>query len=299
MIIRKTHLIPEGVHDVRLSDYVTTTFAAMLSRKGVSKAIKRGEIWTNGEPAHSGDWVQAGQTIELMDLQQRAPKNYLLALDVVFEDDYLAVINKPPGIEVSGNKYKTIENALSINLKPSTQPDALPWPRPVHRLDYSTSGLLLVAKTSQAQRRLGQAFEERRIHKRYCAVVTGEVPKSGTVTEPIDGLAALSEYTPVQTVSSLRNDHVTLVDLSPVTGRTHQLRIHMASIGHPIVGDQKHGTEGNILRGKGLFLASIELRFPHPITEQEMNLAIDAPPKFKALMKREQIRWEKFRSNDS
>ena len=213
---------------------------------------------------------------------------------MVFEDEYLAVINKPPGIEVSGNKYKTIENALSINLKPSAQPDALPWPRPVHRLDYSTSGLLLIAKTSTAQRLLGQAFEERRIHKRYCAVVMGLIPTLGTVETPIDGLNALSEYEPVLTVPSLRSGHVSLVHLFPTTGRTHQLRIHMASIGHPIVGDPKYGEDGNTLKGKGLFLASIGLRFPHPVTQQEMNICIDAPPKFNALLEREQARWDKF-----
>jgi RluA family pseudouridine synthase len=294
MIIRETHLIPAGIHDVRFSDYARTAFEPLLSRKGIQKAIKRGEFRIDGQIAQSGDWVKTGQTIELVDLQQRAPKTYLLPIEVIFEDDHLAVINKPPGIEVSGNKFKTVENALPGSLAPSVQPDALPWPRPVHRLDYSTSGLLLVAKTARAQRLLGQAFEERRIHKRYCAVVMGNVPIPGTVETPIAGLPAHSEYKPVLTVPSLRSGHITLVHLFPTTGRTHQLRIHMASIGHPIVGDSKYGEDGNTLKGKGLFLAAIELRFPHPVTQQEMSITIDSPPKFSALMEREQIRWDKF-----
>ena len=294
MIIKETHLVPEDISGVRLSDYARIAFPTIPSRKGMAKAIKRGELWINGAPARSGDWVQAGQTLELVDLKQRIPKTYRLPLEVLFEDEYLAVINKPPGIEVSGNKFKTIENALAGSLSPSTQPDALDWPRPVHRLDYSTSGLLLVAKTARAQVFLGQQFEERKIHKRYCAVVMGELLSSGQVDEPINGVSARSEYTPVKTVPSLRSGHLTLVDLFPATGRTHQLRIHMATIGHPIVGDQKHGQAGNVLKGKGLFLAAVELRFPHPADQRETILSIDIPPKFDSLLKREQTRWEKF-----
>ena len=294
MIIRETHLVPAGISKVRLSDYARTAFEPLLSRKGISKAIKRGEIRINGKTGQSGDWVETGQVIEWLDLQLRAPKTYLLPLQVLFEDEDLAVLNKPPGIEVSGNKFKTVENALSGSLTPSARPDALPWPRPVHRLDYSTSGLLLVAKTSGAQRLLGQAFEERCVHKRYAAVVMGRIPASGTVETSIADLPARSEYEPVRIVPSLRSGHVSLVHLFPTTGRTHQLRIHMASIGHPIVGDPKYGEAGNILKGKGLFLAAVELRFPHPVTRQEMNISIETPPKFAALLEREQARWDKF-----
>lgn len=294
MIIKETHLVPEGISGVRLSDYARTAFPVIPSRKGVAKAIKRGELWINGEPAQSGDWVKTGQTLELVDLQQRIPKTYRLPLEVIFEDESLAVINKPPGIEVSGNKFKTVENALAGSLSPSTQPDALNWPRPVHRIDYSTSGLLLVAKTANAQVFLGKQFEERKIHKRYCAVVEGEVVAGGEIDESINGLPAHSRYAPIETVPSLRSEHLTLVDLFPLTGRTHQLRIHMASVGLPIIGDQKYGLAGQVLKGKGLFLAAVELRFPHPATQQEITVSIDVPPKFDSLLKREQSRWKKF-----
>ena len=295
MIIKDTHLVPKGIRNVRLSDYARTAFPMIPSRKGIAKAIKRGEVWIDGTPAHSGNWVETGQILELIDLQQRTPKTYRLPLEVVFEDDYLAVINKPPGIEVSGNKFKTVENALAGSLAPSTLPDALPWPRPAHRLDYSTSGLLLIAKTSGAQVFLGQQFEGRSIRKHYCAVVMGKPLSSGTVDEPINGQSAQSEYAVTKTVPSLRSGQLTLVDLSPVTGRTHQLRIHMAAIGHPIVGDQKYGEPGNVLKGKGLFLAAVELSFPHPATQEPVVVSIAAPPKFSALLKREQARWEKHR----
>jgi RluA family pseudouridine synthase len=294
MMIKDKHRVPEGISDVRLSDYARTAFPMIPSRKGIAKAIKRGEIWINGKPGQSGDWVQTGQTLELRDLQQRAPKTYPLPLKVVFEDQYLAVIDKPPGIEVSGNKFRTVENALTRCLSRSKLPDALSWPRPVHRLDYSTSGLLLVAKTASAQVFLGRLFEVRGIRKRYCAVVMGQLSGSGHVNEPINGLPAQSKYVTAETVPSLRNGHLTRVDLYPVTGRTHQLRIHMASIGHPIVGDQTYGEQGNVLKGKGLFLAAVELRFPHPANQQQISVSIDIPPKFKSLLKREQTRWEKY-----
>lgn len=297
MIIKETHLVPGGIHAVRLSDYVRIAFPSIPSRKAASKALKRGELRINSSPAVSGDWVEAGQTLEWLDLQVRAPKEYHLKLEVVFEDDVLAIINKPPGIEVSGNKFKTVENALSGSLTPSTQPDALPWPRPVHRLDYSTSGLLVVAKTSSAQVFLGKAFEERTVSKRYCAIVSGTLHSSGRVDQPINGQPAQSEYKVGTTVPSLRSEHLTQVALFPITGRTHQLRIHMAAIGHPIVGDQKYGEEGNVLKGKGLFLAAIELRFPHPTTNEIMITSIEVPPKFDSLLHREKMRWEKFNSD--
>jgi len=294
MICRETHVVPERTPRVRLSDYARTAFPVLSSRKGAGKAIKRGEIWINGTAGQSGDWIEPGQVLELMDLQLRPPKTYHLALDVVHEDAAFAVINKPPGIEVSGNKFKTIENALSGSLSPSDRSDALPWPRPVHRLDYSTSGLLLVAKTASALTALGRAFEERNIRKRYGAVVSGKLMFSGVAEQPINGLEAKSEFVPGAVVRSLRSGFLTQVSLYPVTGRTHQLRIHMAELGHPIVGDQRYGEEGNVLKGKGLFLAAIELTFPHPEHKQPMTLSIDSPPKFDSLLRREQARWEKF-----
>lgn len=181
MITKETHCVPEGIKPIRLSDYARTIFESLASRKGTNKAIKRGELHINGIAGNTGDWIKPGQVLELVDLQRNIPKSYRLPLDVIFEDEFLAIINKPPGIEVSGNKFKTVENALSGSLTPSSLSDALPWPRPVHRLDYSTSGLLLAAKTAQAQVSLGQQFEDRKIHKRYCAIVIGQPANSGMI----------------------------------------------------------------------------------------------------------------------
>jgi RluA family pseudouridine synthase len=296
MIIRQSHIVPRGVHGTRLSDYARNVFAGLLSKKGVAKALKRGEFRVDGITGKSGDWVASGQLIELLDLQQSVPKPYALPLDIVFEDEFIAVIKKPAGIEVSGNKFRTIENALVDQVNLSGRADALPWPRPVHRLDYATSGLLLVAKTASAQRRLGQAFENREVNKVYTAIVQGEVSAEGEITEPIQNLSAHSHYERIDSVQSLRNGHLSMVQLKPVTGRTHQLRIHMASIGHPIVGDTKYGKEGNVMLGKGLFLTASKLELRHPESQQQLYLSVEPPPKFSALMKREQERTDKYSS---
>jgi 23S rRNA pseudouridine1911/1915/1917 synthase len=293
-MIRETHQVPPHTPPQRLSDYARGLFTALPSRKSVAKAIKRGEIQIDGQPAQTATCIHPGQSIELLQKTTLFPKPFPMELELVFEDDELAVLNKPPGIEVSGNRFKTIQNALTHNLRASPRPDALAIPRPIHRLDYSTSGLLLIAKTAGAQLALSQQFEQRKTVKRYRAIVQGKPPEHGSIDIPINEKSALSEYVLVETAPSLKCGCISLVDLFPQTGRTHQLRIHMAHIGHPIVGDQQYGTEGPILRGKGLFLAAVELTFLHPESARTLKIEIDMPPKFNAHLLREKRRWKKY-----
>mgnify|MGYP002625534343 CR=1 FL=1 len=292
--IIKSHIVPEGIAPIRLSDYAFLIFGDLSSRKGIKKAIKRGEIRVNGQLAPTGTWVQPGQRIEMLDLELKPPKPYRLVLEIVFEDDDLAVINKPAGIVVSGNQYRTIENSLSGNLKNSPKKDALKWPRPVHRLDSPTSGLLLVAKTARARIALGHQLEQKTIDKRYRAIVSGAVPPKGKVEKSIEGKLAITHFECLQKVPSLKNEWLSLLDLYPETGRTHQLRKHMAGMGHPIMGDQLYGIEGNVLKGKGLFLAAIGLSFLHPTSNRPIKLDIDMPGKFQSLLDREERRWKKY-----
>ncbi|NQZ57961.1 MAG: RluA family pseudouridine synthase [Lentisphaeraceae bacterium] len=299
MIIKETHTVPEGVSNIRLCDYAREAFPIIPSRKGVKKAIKRGEILLNGEICNGALWVEPGQQLQLVDPQVTPPKDYKIELEVVFEDEHLAIINKGPGIEVSGNKFKTVENALAKNLKASSEKDALAWPRPVHRLDYPTSGLLLIAKTKKAQVNLGQQFEKKTIHKRYRAIIIGEIPESGDVKTAVNELKAHSEYKRVKSIDSLKSKKLTLVDLFPHTGRTHQLRVHMASLGTPILGDSLYGSDGMILRSKGLFLAAVELSFIHPFTKQEVNIEIPQPAKFDTYFEREIRRFKNFKSAEN
>jgi len=293
MLILEHHTVPAILQKIRLLDYALLIFKTIPSRSGMKKVIKGGSILVGGEPGHPSSWVSEGQQITLVDLENKPPKPLNINLELVFEDEHIAVINKPAGIEVSGNKYYTIQNALVANINPSNEPDALKWPRPVHRLDMPTSGLLIVAKTAAALMNLGQQFENRAVQKTYRAVVAGDLSGSGEITTKIDHQDALTQYRLVNRCHSLKTDWLSLMELKPHTGRTHQLRIHMANHGYPIVGDQLYGS-GPLLKGKGLFLSAIALHFTHPQSGDPMKIDVNQPKKFDALFEREERRWKKF-----
>lgn len=298
MKVIESHIVPENIKNERLQDYAVDVIQGITSRQGVKKAIKRGQIRVNGKTASTGLWIKSGQRIELVDLELPPSKIYELRLEIVYEDDHMAIINKPGGISVSGNQFKTVVNALPFNLRPSLQENALPVFRPVHRIDNPTCGLLLIAKTASASAHLGKQFEERTIQKRYRAVVIGKLPEKGTIDMPVDDKEAVSTYQLAHRVHSNRNQYLSMVDLFPHTGRTHQLRIHMASIGMPILGDKLYGAEGEIMRGKGLFLCAAGLQFTHPFTNEKMEISIDPPYKFGRFMEMEEKRWRKYHEEE-
>ena len=294
MIVIEEHIVPDDISNIRLIDYAHKVLNNIPSRSGLKKAIKRGEILIDGSEAEGSNWVKSGQKLMLIDLQNKLPKVFELPLDVVFEDEYLAIVNKPPGISVSGNKFKTIVNALPFNLNNSGQKDALKILRPVHRLDYSTSGLLLVAKTSGSLIALGRQFEQREIEKRYRAIVVGKTPDNGIINEPIDNQEAITEFDLVAHSRSLHTEWLSLLDLYPLTGRTHQIRIHMANYGFPILGDKMYDTCDRVLQGKGLFLSAVELKFSHPILDNNISTSIEMPEKFGKLIASQNRRWKNY-----
>ncbi|WMX13564.1 RluA family pseudouridine synthase [Aureispira sp. CCB-E] len=293
-IVLATHVVPEIEVPQRLSDYLCGVFAELPSRKSVKTAIKKGAVYVNGKKGHTGDWVKSHQEIQLMDIDHAPRKVLKMPLEVLYEDAYLAVIFKPAGLPVSGNQFRTIEQALLYNLEPSTAPDRLKQPRAAHRLDAPTSGLLLVAKTKQARINLGAQFEAKSIQKRYQAIVIGAPPREGSIVFPIEGKASLSMYECLKTVDSLKSGQLSLLNLYPKTGRTHQLRMHLSKLGFPILGDALYGKEGLILKHKGLFLTAIELTFQHPITEKKQTITLETPYKYTALLAREQRRFDAY-----
>ena len=181
---------------------------------------------------------------------------------------------------VSGNKRYTLENTLSKNLTESNEIDALQRAEPIHRLDHPTSGALLIGKTSSAVIELNKYFEEKKIDKTYFEVTMGKQKKSGTISDEIKGKSAETKFKVVETVPSEKYEFLNLVELKPSTGRRHQLRIHMAGLGNPILGDNQYGIEGKILKGKGLYLHSSKLEFDHPITKEKVSVEIPLPNKF-------------------
>ena len=152
--------VPFLSESIRVFDYLRVHLSGVFpSKNGVKKAFKNELILLNGKIALSGEWLAEGDKIEVKAQDLGSFKIFPLKLGVLFEDEFMAVIHKPAGFPVSGNYYKTIQNALPYNLSISNQEDALMLPRPVHRLDKLTSGLLLVAKTRSAQINLGRQFE--------------------------------------------------------------------------------------------------------------------------------------------
>ncbi|SMO69698.1 23S rRNA pseudouridine1911/1915/1917 synthase [Saccharicrinis carchari] len=266
---------------IRLSDFAPGIFASLNSIKSTKKAIKKGRVLINGKRGYSGDYIWGGESICL--LREEEPKQRAtleINLEVQYEDDYLAVVNKPAGILVSGNKRFTLQNALGKVLKPSSRRDALARPEPIHRLDYPTSGALLVGKTVLATQLANKMFKDRTIIKSYLAVTIGKQNRFGVVQDKVEGKAAKSEYKVLQSHPSKRFGFLNLVQLTLHTGRRHQLRIHMAGIGNPVLGDAEYGTEGLILKGKGLYLHSHSLQFTHPITHKAIKVVLAPPKKF-------------------
>lgn len=291
----ESHTVPPDTPRERLSDYAPRVFQAIPSRKGMKKAIKAGGVLVDGRQGQTGDWVLPGQRIELLPSALSQPKPLELPLEIVYEDEHLAVVNKPAGLPTSGNQYRTVVNALQYNLSPSDTPDALPWPRPVHRLDALTSGLLLAAKSHAASISLSRQFAEKTVRKAYQAVVAGKPPEAGAIREPIDGQEAHTEFRTLARVRSLKVEWLALLELIPRTGRTHQLRRHLAGIGHPILGDALYTGDKPLLKGKGLFLCAVELEFTHPAAGRPGHFRIEPPDKFQSFLKRSEQRWDKLK----
>lgn len=208
------------------------------------------------------------------------------AIDILYQDDDLLILNKPAGLLTVPGKGPEKQDCL-INRAIRFNPNA----RVVHRLDQGTSGLVMIPLNYQTLRTLTRQFEGRGIHKRYQAVVSGLLEKDeGEVDLPLicdwpnrplqkvcfeQGKAALTRY---QAVSRDTSRGTTRVELEPVSGRTHQLRVHMLSLGHPIVGDQLYAPPAIQAMAPRLLLHASHLQLRHPITGIEVS--IHCPPEF-------------------
>ncbi|HON78861.1 MAG TPA: RluA family pseudouridine synthase [Spirochaetota bacterium] len=291
--IVQRHTVPEHTGPVRLSDYVHNVFDVLPSRKSARKAIEKRMVLVDGVPRGTGYFVKPGDLIEIISNEISPSRIYERTLRVLYEDDSIAVVYKPPGLRTNGNQFKTLEHALPYNLYLSGAIDALPAPVPVHRLDSPTSGLVIAAKRLSSAVSLGRQFQGREVLKRYRAVVIGAVEGNGVIHGDIDGRDAVTMYRAVRQVRSLRNSYLTLLDLWPRTGRQHQLRKHLSGEGYPILGDPLYGTEGLVLKSKGVFLSAVEISFRHPEKKWILNVRVEDPEKFATYMNREERRWNR------
>ncbi|CAL2110510.1 Ribosomal large subunit pseudouridine synthase D [Tenacibaculum sp. 190130A14a] len=280
----ETHIVPKLDSPIRLQEYGVGIFKTLPSKSGFKKAIKKNLVRVNGKIATTALFIKGKETIELFQTTElpKSIQKLKLPLKVVFEDDYLAIIEKPPGVLVSGNTFVTIYNALPQNLQKSTLEDAV-RPTPIHRLDYPTSGLLLVGKTSSSIRALYKLFEHKDIQKTYVAITIGKMKLEGTINKTLEEKEAITHFKVEKTVSSERFDFLNLVKLNPITGRRHQLRKHLFSIHNPILGDKDYFLEGKLLKGKGLYLHAKTLAFTHPLTNKKLYITSELPKKFKKI----------------
>ena len=245
--------------------------------------MKKQRITVDQIVATTATFIKGGERIQLIKEEPLAPKRkFHLTLTVLFEDEYLAAIHKPAGILVSGNHFKTIANALQQNLRASTLADAT-TPQAVHRLDYATTGILLVGKTRSGIRALNQLFELRAIQKTYYAITMGTMRAQGEIKFKIEGKESHTNYSLLSSVPSERFEKLNLVQLQPLTGRRHQLRKHLLHIGNPILGDSTYSPEKLLLKGKGLYLHAYKLEFEHPFTKENLCLTDSLPKKFKKI----------------
>lgn len=300
MIEIDKHIVEELNEPVRFVDYCIGVFPQLMTKNAVKKAIKKNELLINGVIASTGVWMNHNDEITLVDNQNRILKAFPLDIEIVYEDDDIVVVNKPSGLVVSGNMFRTLENVMVEKIKPSNKVDKNKNAKPIHRLDSATSGLIMMSKNASSHREFAKLFEKRSIHKTYHAIVVGEFnSQAGRISNDINGQHAETDFEILKVVNSLRSDKMSLLKLHPKTGRTHQLRIHCADQGNPIVGDTLYGEKGNTLLHKGLFLCATKLSFIHPITKNEVHIEKEVPHKFHSLLEREERRWKQFRDVES
>jgi len=199
-------------------------------------------------------------------------------IPIIFQDEWLLVVNKPAGlltVPTPKNESRTLtsilnQNALDKNLKYRLHP--------CHRLDRDTSGLLIYAKGKAVAQKMIDAFRDRLVGKKYIAFVHGKLPQlQGTINSAIEGKTALTKYRVIQEKSNY-----SVVEVSPVTGRTNQIRIHFKNIQHPLVGEDKFAYRKDfVLRFKRVCLEAKELNFKHPITGKDLKISLDLAPELK------------------
>ena len=291
-----TFKVKDGEGSARIDQYLVGVFPSAISRSHLKKLIDNGNVLVNGARVKAHHNVKPGETIEirLEEIAPAAAEAEDIKLDIIYEDDDIVVINKQPGIAVhpgAGIHSGTLVNALLYHCKTLSDISEA-GPGIVHRLDKDTSGVMVVAKNNASHAQLARQFKERAVKKNYIALVRGSVElDEGTVDLPIGRHAsnrqkmavrydsekkAITEYKVLK-----RFDDFTAVLLNLKTGRTHQIRVHMAYLGHPVLGDGKYGAKGKFPRQA---LHSYYLSLHHPGTGKPLEFKAPLPEDMKSII---------------
>jgi len=293
---------------IRLDQFLSSRIPGE-SRSQIQNWIRKGHLRVNGEQVKTGHLLRLNDRVELLAPESTPDQPFPeeIPLEILYEDSDIAVINKPAGLVChagAGVRSGTLVNALLHHMGPLETGDPQ-RPGIVHRLDRFTSGVMLIAKNLQAHRHLSQQFKSRTVKKEYAALVYGKpTPPSGTIDLPLGrdpkdrkkistrarkSRSAITHYTVREDFGS-----VSLLSIRIETGRTHQIRVHMAQKGHPVVGDTVYG--GDRIRSlpaklsaalKDLqrpFLHSHEVQFLHPNTGEVLSFCAPFPPELQLIL---------------
>jgi len=281
-----------------------------ISRARVQQLVAQAKVTVNGEPQKSSFRLQGAEKIEILGEVTRPQLRAIaeeIPLDIVYEDDDLAVINKPAGMMVHAGagttederNRGTLVNALLHHFGTLSNVSGELRPVIVHRLDKETSGLIIVAKNDFAHAKLADEFSGRRVKKTYIALVHGWVKKDrGTISTAISrdavrrirmttrrsgGREAITHYEAQRRIESALGKF-TLLKVTIETGRTHQIRVHLSSIGHPVVGDALYGAPRQIVSKSSPaislsrnFLHAAEITFSHPRSSEALSFSVPIP----------------------
>lgn len=297
----KNVIVNENDKGKRLDIYIAENFDE-LSRTMIKKLIESNNILVNDKSEKVSYKVQANDniSIDIPEAKETKLKAQEIPLDIIYEDSDIIVINKPKGMVVhpaNGNPDGTLVNAiLSICKNSLSGIGGELRPGIVHRLDKDTSGLIIVAKNDKAHINMSEQIKERNVKKTYIALVRGNVPEEeATINMPIgrstkdrkkmavtkNGKQAITHFKVLK-----RYSKYTLLEIKIETGRTHQIRVHMAEIGYPVVGDAVYSNGKNEFGIEGQMLHAYKLEFMHPITNKHMELTAPLPQYFEEILKK-------------
>lgn len=285
----------------RLDVFITSRIKD-LSRSCVQKLIKKGCITVDGVTRKPNYRVKSGETIRILipPPQKLEAKPEKIPLDILYEDDDIVVVNKPKGMVVHpapGNYSGTLVNALLYHCDNLSGINGKMRPGIVHRLDKDTSGVMVAAKNDSAHRKLVEQIKQRKIKRKYIALVHGCIKeKRGTIDAPIGRhpvdrkkmavTAKNSKHAVTHFEVLERFKDFTLIKVFLDTGRTHQIRVHMAYIGHPVVGDPKYSSAKNNMGLDTQALHAQVLGLYHPATGEYIEFEAAVPEEFESVLKK-------------